>query len=115
MVDLWLDDQARGHPMSLDAEGWAEIVTREAPVGTRYRFRIDGSVLVPDPASRFQPDDVHGPSEVVDPRAHAWSDAGWTGLPPERLVFYELHVGTFTPAGPSPASLRSSITSPRSG
>jgi malto-oligosyltrehalose trehalohydrolase len=85
--------------MPLDAEGWAEVVTREAPAGTRYRFRIDGSVLVPDPASRFQPDDVHGPSEVVDPRAHAWSDAGWTGLPPERLVFYELHVGTFTPAG----------------
>jgi malto-oligosyltrehalose trehalohydrolase len=85
--------------MPLDAEGWAEIVTREAPAGTRYRFRIDGSVLVPDPASRFQPDDVHGPSEVVDPRAHAWSDAGWTGVPRERLVFYELHVGTFTPAG----------------
>jgi len=85
--------------MPVNAEGWAEVVTREAPAGTRYRFRIDGSVLVPDPASRFQPDDVHGPSEVVDPRAHAWSDAGWMGVPPERLVFYELHVGTFTPAG----------------
>ena len=44
MVDLWLDDQGRSHPMALSAEGWAEIVTREAPAGTRYRFRIDGSV-----------------------------------------------------------------------
>jgi maltooligosyltrehalose trehalohydrolase len=98
-VELWLDDQARSHPMPLAADGWAEVVTREAPAGTRYRFRIDGHVLVPDPASRFQPDDVHGPSEVVDPRAHAWRDAGWGGVAPERLVFYELHVGTFTPAG----------------
>ena len=67
--------------------------------GTRYRYRIDGEVLVPDPAARFQPGDVHGPSEVVDPLAYAWRDGGWAGLPPERLVFYELHVGTFTPEG----------------
>jgi maltooligosyltrehalose trehalohydrolase len=98
-VELWLDDHARSYPMPLNAEGWAEIVTREAPAGTRYRFRIDRDVLVPDPASRFQPADVHSSSEVVDPRAHAWSDGEWRGVPPERLVFYELHVGTFTPAG----------------
>jgi malto-oligosyltrehalose trehalohydrolase len=54
---------------------------------------------VPDPAARFQPGDVHGPSEVVDPLAYTWRDGGWAGLPPERLVFYELHVGTFTPEG----------------
>ena len=53
--------------MTMNAEGWAEIITRHAPMGTRYRFRIDHDVLVPDPASRFQPDDVHGPSEVIDP------------------------------------------------
>jgi malto-oligosyltrehalose trehalohydrolase len=98
-VELWLDDRARGYPMPLNAEGWAELVTEEASAGTQYRFRIDGQALVPDPASRFQPEDVHGPSEVVDPGAFAWTDGAWTGLPVEHLVFYELHVGTFTGAG----------------
>ena len=99
IVELWLEDQARALPMARDAGGWAELVTREAPPGTRYQFRIDGELLVPDPASRFQPEDVHGPSEVVDPLAHRWTDAGWNGIAAERLVFYELHVGTFTPDG----------------
>jgi malto-oligosyltrehalose trehalohydrolase len=99
IVELWLDDLARAYPMTMNAEGWAELTTSNAPAGTRYRFRIDHDALVPDPASRFQPDDVHGPSEVIDPRSHVWHDARWTGVPAERLVFYELHVGTFTPAG----------------
>jgi len=98
-VELWLRDRQRGFAMPRDAAGWAEWVTRDAPPGSRYSFRIDGELLVPDPASRFQPDDVHGPSEVVDPSAYAWSDAEWHGIAPERLVFYELHVGTFTPKG----------------
>ncbi len=98
-VDLWLEEPGRAFAMSRDAGGWAEYVTREAPAGTRYRYRIDGEMLVPDPAARFQPGDVHGPSEVVDPLAYAWRDAAWRGLPPERLIFYELHVGAFTPAG----------------
>jgi maltooligosyltrehalose trehalohydrolase len=98
-VELWLEKPGRAVAMPRDAGGWAEYVTREASPGTRYRYRIDGELLVPDPAARFQPGDVHGPSEVVDPLAHAWTDTAWAGLPPERLVFYELHVGAFTPAG----------------
>jgi maltooligosyltrehalose trehalohydrolase len=98
-VELWLDESQRAFSMPRDAGGWAEFRSREAPPGSRYRFRIDGELLVPDPASRYQPEDVHGPSEVVDPVAHAWTDAEWAGLPAERLVFYELHVGTFTGAG----------------
>ncbi|HWN90575.1 MAG TPA: malto-oligosyltrehalose trehalohydrolase, partial [Verrucomicrobiae bacterium] len=98
-VELWLADREQGFAMPRDAAGWAEWVTREAPPGSRYSFRIDGELLVPDPASRFQPDDVHGASEVVDPLDFAWSDADWRGLPPERLVFYEIHVGTFSPEG----------------
>lgn len=98
-VELWLPDRRQGFAMSRDAAGWAEWVTRDAPPGSRYSFRIDGELLVPDPASRYQPDDVHGPSEVVDPSAYAWTDAEWHGIAPERLVFYELHVGTFTPQG----------------
>jgi len=98
-VELWLADREQGFAMSRDAVGWAEWVTRDAPPGSRYSFRIDGELLVPDPASRFQPDDVHGSSEVIDPLDYAWSDADWRGLPSERLVFYELHVGTFSPEG----------------
>ena len=68
--------------------------------GARYRFRLgDSSTLVPDPASRFQPDGPNGPSEIVDPGAFRWTDAKWRGIPPERHVLYELHVGTFTPEG----------------
>jgi malto-oligosyltrehalose trehalohydrolase len=98
-VELWLEEPGRALPMSRDAGGWAEHVTREAPAGSRYRYRVDGELLVPDPAARFQPGDVHGASEVIDPLAYAWGDGAWRGLPAERLVFYELHVGTFTPAG----------------
>ena len=82
--------------------GWHELVTDEAGPGTLYRFRVpteagDG-LLVPDPASRFQPRDVHGPSEVIDPTAFAWEDE-FAGLPWAEAVVYELHVGTFTPEG----------------
>lgn len=98
-VDLWLEEPGRAVSMTREAGGWAELVTRAAPAGTRYRYRIDGRTLVPDPAARFQPGDVHGASEVIDPLAYAWADAAWAGLPPERLIFYELHVGTFTPSG----------------
>ncbi len=67
--------------------------------GARYRFALDGEGPFPDPASRFQPEGVHGPSEVIDPASFAWSDTAWTGRPLEGLVLYELHVGTFTPDG----------------
>ncbi len=67
--------------------------------GERYRYRLDGHGPFPDPASRFQPEGAHGPSEVIDPRRFAWSDGKWGGLTLAELVIYELHVGTFTPAG----------------
>src|SRR5262249_39532601 len=98
-VALWLDEEKRVLRMPRDSHGWATLATAEAPPGTRYRYQIDGALLVPDPASRFQPDGVHGPSEVVDPYAYSWPDAEWTGVAAERLGFYELHVGTFTRAG----------------
>ncbi len=86
-------------PLAAAAEGYFEAVTDAAPAGSRYRHRLDGGPALPDPASRFQPDGVHGPSGVVDASAFAWTDAAWPGLEPDRAVFYELHVGTFTPAG----------------
>lgn len=86
-------------PMAAQQEGWFGIITEMATVGTHYRFEIDGKLRVPDPASRFQPQDVHGPSEVIDPCAWKWQDSHWHGRPWEEAVIYELHVGTFTPQG----------------
>jgi maltooligosyltrehalose trehalohydrolase len=67
--------------------------------GDLYAYLLDGEGPFPDPVSRFQPQGVHGPSAVVDPRAFAWSDDGWRSVPLQQAVVYELHVGTFTEAG----------------
>ena len=71
----------------------------QARPGSRYGYRIDGNLVVPDPASRFQPDDVHGLSLVIDPQSYEWSDTAWRGRPWEETVLYEVHVGTATPEG----------------
>ena len=97
-VTLCLDG-GPAHTMIPIGGGWFEVTAAEARPGSRYRFRLPDGVLVPDPASRHQPEDVHGPSEVVDPEAFDWTDAGWRGRPFEEAVFYELHVGAFAPAG----------------
>jgi len=86
-------------PLVAQQDGWYELSTDRATVGSRYRFRIDSDARVPDPASRFQPEDVNGPSEVFDPTAYVWRDAAWKGRPWEEVVLYELHVGSFTPEG----------------
>jgi len=67
--------------------------------GTRYQYRLDGERYRPDPVSRYQPEGVHGPSVVVDPARFPWTDQGFRGHALADLVFYELHVGTFTAAG----------------
>jgi maltooligosyltrehalose trehalohydrolase len=74
--------------------------------GTRYRFRLDGGDLFPDPASRFQPNGPHGPSEVVDPSKFQWSDANWKGVELRGQVIYEMHLGTFTREGTWDAARR---------
>lgn len=66
--------------------------------GTRYRYRLAAGDF-PDPASRFQPRGVHGPSQVVDPQAFPWTDTQWRGIDHKDLILYELHVGTFSPEG----------------
>jgi maltooligosyltrehalose trehalohydrolase len=86
-------------PLAGLEHGWFELITREAGPGVGYQFQIDGQTKVPDPASRFQPSDAKGPSEVVDPLAFNWTDTQWRGRPWEEAVVYELHVGTFTPEG----------------
>lgn len=67
--------------------------------GDLYRYRLDDRDPMPDPASRFQPFGVHGPSEVIDPSSYEWHDQGWTGIDSSRAVIYELHIGTFTERG----------------
>jgi malto-oligosyltrehalose trehalohydrolase len=85
--------------MGLRSEGWYELVTDRARADTRYRFVLADGLRVPDPASRYQPEDVHGPSAVVEPAAYVWHDADWSGRPWEEAVLYELHIGSFTPPG----------------
>ncbi len=92
-------DGAEPVPMAREPDGWHALVTGAARPGTRYRFVLPDGLRVPDPASRHQPEDVHGPSEVVDPAAHPWTDGAWRGRPWEETVLYELHIGTFTPEG----------------
>ncbi len=79
--------------------GYYRGVLENVYPGALYAYRLDGGEGRPDPASRHQPSGVHGPSEVVDPHAFVWGDAGWKGVPQHELVIYEMHVGTFSPAG----------------
>lgn len=98
-VSLALKESQRTFPMNLLGDGWFETVTDEARAGTQYRYRIDDQLEVPDPASRFNPDDVTGPSAVVDAASFRWTDAQWAPRPWPEAVVYELHVGTFSPEG----------------
>lgn len=94
----------RAIEMTAEEQGYFSAVI-EAPdqrtsAPVLYRFRCgSGSELLPDPASRFQPEGPHGPSEVIDPSRFAWTDGAWLGLGLEGRIIYEMHVGTFTPEG----------------
>jgi len=79
-------------------EGYWQVVLHDAPPGTRYFFRVDGSTDIADPASRYQPEGVHGPSEVIELKDD-WNKDRWKGLDLTEYVIYELHVGTFTSEG----------------
>jgi malto-oligosyltrehalose trehalohydrolase len=95
-VELLLEDQIR--IMKKLEAGWYETTEKARP-GALYKYRIDARHEVPDPASRFQPQDAEGPSEVIDPHAFGWEEESWRGRPWEEAVIYELHVGTFTSQG----------------
>ena len=80
-------------------DGYFEALIQRVAAGDAYRYRVDGHGPFPDPASRFQPGGVHGPSLVVEPNAFHWTDANWKGVPSRELMLYEIHLGTFTPEG----------------
>jgi maltooligosyltrehalose trehalohydrolase len=106
-VDVRVESGTPGlHPLAPEPGGWFAGLVPGLREGARYRYRLDGGEAFPDPASRFQPEGPHGPSQVVDPSRFRWSDAGWRGLRPEGQVFYELHVGTFTREGTWEAAAR---------
>jgi malto-oligosyltrehalose trehalohydrolase len=101
-VDLILRDAAAERTVAMESTGggWFTAADAASRAGSRYGFRVDGAdPIVPDPASRFQPDGVHGLSELIDPAALRASDSRWSGRPWHEIVFYELHVGSFTPGG----------------
>ena len=85
-------------PLSASGIGYWHGAFQNLPPGALYRYRLDGNAVLPDPASRSQPDGVHGASELVS-QHFAWTDSGWHGRPVEEYVLYELHIGTFTAEG----------------
>jgi maltooligosyltrehalose trehalohydrolase len=103
------DTSERPKPRLMEREpsGHWSLFASDARAESRYRFRIDGNAaLFPDPASRFQPEGVHGPSEVVDPGTYSWRQTDWPGVTLAGQVIYELHVGTFTREGTLSAAAR---------
>lgn len=95
-VDLLLE---KSHAMRRAEDGWFSADVPGVKAGARYKFRIDDEIDVPDPASGFQPDDVSGPSEVIDHTSYRWRASDWRGRPWPETVLIEAHVGTFTPEG----------------
>jgi maltooligosyltrehalose trehalohydrolase len=95
-------------PMQPIADGWFQTETSplQASPGTLYHYRLDDGLNVPDPASRANPHDVHGSSQVVDAAAFIWQDDAWQGRPWHEAVIYELHLGTFTEEGTFAAAMQ---------
>ncbi|WP_291868619.1 malto-oligosyltrehalose trehalohydrolase [Bradyrhizobium sp.] len=95
-VDLLLDEPK---PMRRGKDGWFCLEIAGVTAGTRYKFRIDDEIDVPDPASAYQPDDINGPSELIDHSSYRWRASDWRGRPWQDTVLLETHVGTFTREG----------------
>jgi maltooligosyltrehalose trehalohydrolase len=99
-VRIWTGDRPpRTIPLILDASGYYHAIDYHGAAGDLYKYRLDGADEYPDPASRYQPEGVHGRSQVIDPQAFQWHDADWTPPPFRDLVIYEVHIGTFTQGG----------------
>jgi maltooligosyltrehalose trehalohydrolase len=98
-VDVAFPDTDETVPLSRGASGFFSGVAHGAKPDARYRYKLGGDLLLPDPASRFQPEGPFGPSEVVDVASFPWTDRDWRGVSLPGQVIYELHLGTFTKAG----------------
>ena len=89
----------REHPLRLEGDGYFVGDVKDVRAGDTYRFLLDGEGPFPDPASRYQPEGPHGPSQIIDATKFAWSDQAWQGIKLAHQVIYELHIGTFTREG----------------
>ncbi len=98
-LQIALEGHREPLPMHCGHDGWHELRTALATAGSRYRYLLPNGLAVPDPVSRYQPEDVEGPSQVMDPESYRWQHAEWRGRPWEETILYELHIGTFTPGG----------------
>ena len=101
-IEVALDtsaDRTLVFPLARSADGFFQGANAGIRAGDLYRYRVDGRGPHPDPASRYQPQGVHGPSQVVDAGQFPWTDDQWNGSHLEDLIIYEIHVGTFTPEG----------------
>jgi maltooligosyltrehalose trehalohydrolase len=99
-VEVVFESGARELPLEREPDGYFSAgTTRAGLCGQLYKYRVDGGGPWPDPCSRFQPQGVHGPSQIVDPGEFGWSDAAWRGARIRGQVIYELHVGAFTQPG----------------
>lgn len=105
---VWAPDQPQLHVVTelgqrlkllRTEDGYFTGLLKDHASGTRYRLELTTGEQIPDPASRFQPEGPHGPSEVIDPGTFAWTDAAWRGRPLSEFVLYEIHIGTFTSEG----------------
>ncbi len=86
-------------PMQLQAQGYWHVKAIDISPDTSYLYKLEGGVEHPDPASYFQPQGVHSPSQVIDHRRFEWSDRSWANISLDEYIIYEIHVGTFTPEG----------------
>ncbi|MEA2735719.1 MAG: maltooligosyltrehalose trehalohydrolase, partial [Humisphaera sp.] len=98
-VEVVFEDGLDAVALGNENNSYFSGVAPQARPGARYKYRLDGGDAFPDPVSRFQPDGVHGPSQVVDPRTFQWSDDNWNGVDAANQVLYEMHIGTFTREG----------------
>ena len=100
-VDLVIDPSGRSERVAMEPEGHGYFACKRPlpEVGLHCGYSLDGGAILPDPASRWQPDGVSAPSAVYFPGRFAWDEGDWKGIRRADLVFYELHVGTFTPEG----------------
>ena len=105
-VDLkLLSHGGQSIPLTHRPGGYFEVTIPDVRAGDRYIYILDGDKERPDPGSRSQPEGVHGPSEIIDPNQFHWTDQNWRGWPLERLIIYELHVGTWTGKGTFQAAI----------
>ncbi|HEX7861277.1 MAG TPA: malto-oligosyltrehalose trehalohydrolase [Verrucomicrobiae bacterium] len=105
-VEFYRDGKAaRAVPLGPEPDGYFSGNVPDAKAGDLYKLKLDHGSF-PDPASRFQPEGPHGPSQIVDPFTFKWTDRKWSGLPVKDIVLYELHLGTFTEEGTWAAAAR---------